>query len=336
MINKIINDINNRDNKGDFTSLVLLTHKSVDYDAVASTLTLANYLRKELDSKVIIIPILEENDFKLISEVPYLTDAHLSDKIEIDYAIVLDTNEPDRINGLDTFYAAPLKNRYLYNHHQSGQFDLEVISENKVINEQASSTCEILGRELHLYGNLTPENSFNIYHGIVADTLGLTRNVTISTQYVIDALALTPALKHQIYENITTMSPEQKIIYDNIKCIHEESNLKMYYLKKDASFLPNMRLLKHETIEKKIAPSNGLSIFIIDCGSDIYVKMRKSEDCEIDLLKIAKSCHGAGNELRATGHFSNTNLNDVYTYLENLIATCLNKSTKEYLLLKSE
>ena len=72
----------------------LFTHKNPDYDAICSTLTLANYLKKELKDKANIYPILDKHDYLKLNINAILPSYDTVDT-KLDYAIVLDVNEKD-------------------------------------------------------------------------------------------------------------------------------------------------------------------------------------------------------------------------------------------------
>ena len=90
-------------------NFAIITHKNCDGDAVMSTLSLAEALPSILNNKKTnVFPIIEKHklSFEHKSKLKYYTLDEVND-IQIDYIIVCDVNEQDRVYGMDIFNRVP-------------------------------------------------------------------------------------------------------------------------------------------------------------------------------------------------------------------------------------
>ena len=297
----------------------LFTHKNPDYDAVCSTHTLANYLKKELKDKANIYPILDKHDYLKLNINTTLPSYDTVDT-KLDYAIVLDVNEKDRLYGLSLFDKTNKDNRYLYDHHTGNREELDILDKQKIVLSTSSSTCEVLGLDL-LETNFNLANALNLYTGIISDTAGLTRQVGDLTNKLIKLLNINEETKKTVYNMVIDLSDNIKELYERIT--EEESNfdnLKLYKLKLDITEEEKIRELKNKFIEEKITPNdlNLISILFIECGSNVFLKIRKNENSNLDILTLAEKCNGGGHSNRCAGRFFNTSYNEVLTYVNDL------------------
>lgn len=314
MIEKLIRDISQVSMKGEIV-IGLITHKGPDYDAVSSTLAFADYLNIETNSNVRVVPILEKNNWNLKSDIVSVDE--IGEKL--DFVIVLDVNEKDIVYGLEYLDSVDKSKRYLFDHHAGSREQLDVLEEQKLVDASASSTCEVVGWEILKRGFLSEKISYQLYHGIVSDTVGFKRQTTDKTLNLCSELRLTEEQKREIFDKVTGLSDEQKDILRRIEKLNcTVPGLTLYCLKEDESFLKKMSLLKHEKVDEKLIPEEGMSVLVIDCGSSVHLKIRKSKDSTIDIVEFAQKCNGGGHENRTSGRFYDLSYEDVLVYIVNL------------------
>ena len=310
----------------------LFTHKNCDYDAVASTLTMANYLMDKCKEKIEVIPIMEPHqlDLKMNSKVSNYRIEDCQD-LKLDYAIVLDVNETDRVYGMELLKEVPVKNRFLIDHHIGNRQELEIFEENKIVLPTASSTSEIIASRVLPQHEITEELAYNLYIGMASDTAGFTRQVTKETTVTIEKLPLQSNLKEYIINKLLTLTPEQQKLYDAIEEEKSIEGLKIYHLKKEEDFIKDIGILKNYQIEQKIKPSQDdlMSCLIIECGNSIFLKFRKEPTSNIDIVKFAEHCNGGGHITRCAGKFLNTNYEEVLNYIKKLFIELKNNSYKK-------
>ena len=323
MYDKLIERLKKEEGK---VNIGLFTHKKPDLDAVCSTLTLGNYIQTELGDKINLFPILDNYMFNLEIKSD-LTTYDESLDILLDYAIILDVNETDRVYGISLVENVNKENRYLYDHHTGNRVELEVDDSKKIIIPGASSTCEVLGLDLLQTRPITDFNAYNLYVGITSDTAGFTRQVGPLTDKITKLLPISKEAMEKIKNQIIALTPTQKELYDRIE--EEQScfdNLKLYRLRLALDEANKMQELKNKFIEEKITPQDldTIAILIIECGNNVFLKIRKNEKSSEDILTLAEKCNGGGHSNRTAGRFYDTSyekvlsiINDYFTKLEN-------------------
>jgi len=252
LIKKIIERVNNN-NKSNI-NIGLFTHKKPDYDAVASTITLGNILSNFFSKKVNIIPVLEKYNFNL--ELYSNNECYKKDKCIdkiFDYGIVLDVNEQDYVYGYEIFNKIPFENRFLFDHHIRNRNELDIPYNQKLIQNNASSTCEILlNHIIHEYipqddirliehylnsdiietnndylltevlelvnHYLSEKELYNLYIGIAADTCNFTRDCKEFTPITSKLLTyiLGKKITTELLTILDTLNPEEQKLYDEI------------------------------------------------------------------------------------------------------------------------
>lgn len=299
-------------------NIAIITHKNCDGDAIMSTLSLAAALPNILNiDKINIIPIIEKCDlpYEYKSTPKYYT-LDEAKKIKIDYIIVCDVNEQDRVYGLDLFNKVPLENRFLIDHHDKNRQELEVLTQNKFINPKACSTCEIIANFiLEKKYNISYDIMYNLYLGMASDTFLFQRSVSPDSLRIANILVSDEQERNIIKEHMLKMSTEQQKIYNLIEedKQFEKDGIRMFKL-----FVPNelgdiTNSLKHPLIDSLTAPTElcPVSVFIVEISNNYFIKFKKIDNCDIDILKLAVACNGGGHSNRCAGRFYNSSYDEV-------------------------
>lgn len=298
--------------------IAVITHKSPDYDAICSASSLSNYLMKTSKENEVYL-VLDDNSIKdnLYGLVKSYSILDVS-KVSFDYIYICDVNEEDRTYGLELIEKVPKSNRFLIDHHDMNRKELDILNENKIINPKSSSTCELLIENLDI--NLfSREELKNLYMGILSDTACFTRGVTNITNQLIDKINLTLEEKKKIEEKVYSLSDTQKEIYNKVREIDlEVENVKGYIVSSSKDITS---LIKHPAFDNLTKPTEKfpVSIFIIEIENNYFIKFKKLEECELDILKIASYCNGGGHENRCAGRFYNSSLDEVLYILKDLL-----------------
>lgn len=321
-------------NKIDSNKIVrvgLFTHRGCDYDALCSTLTLASFIRSITDNdKFEVIPIIEKSPLidKVNNVIPVYTQEE-AEQIELDYAIICDVYEKDRIYGLDKILGVPSEHRYVIDHHDKNREEIDIPEVNKTIFKRSSSTCEIIAQLLHyLDYDITYEEALNLYRGIASDTAIFKRGLSDVTMEIVDALNLSDKEKQNIIEDLTKLSPIQEELYNKVReDEHSTKEMKIYSLLEPIEAGDITKYVKHEKFDKLTAPNDEYPVtcFIIGCGNNYFLKFKKMPEADVDILTIATNCNGGGHENRCAGRFYDTTYEEV-----------LNKLFQEYNKLQEE
>lgn len=308
----------------------VFTHKNPDYDAIASSLALASYITTSTNKEDIeVIPVIENAELlqKIKGDLRVYT-VEEAKKISLSYAVICDVNEKDRIYGLDLINSVDLSKRFLIDHHDKNREEIEIIGTNKLVLPNYSSTCEIVTELLVRNGfQISKDMAHNLYYGMASDTASFERNVTLNTEKAVNRLGLTEQEKKEILEDMNKMTSEQEELYGKIKMLDTNADIKIYTLLEPIEAGDITKKLKHKKFDQLTGPTaeSPITCFIIGCGNNYFLKLKKMPECSIDLLTIAINCNGGGHENRCAGRFYNTDFQ-----------TVLNKLLDEFYLAKSK
>lgn len=274
-----------------------------------STLTLASYINSITeDDSLEVIPVIENNPLidNVNNSIKTYTVKEVKD-LDLDYAVVCNVFENDRIYGLDKVLEIPEECRYVIDHHDKNREEFDLPKSNKMVIPTASSTCEIITQLLHfLEYSLNHEERENLYRGIASDTAIFKRSVSDNTLKMIGLLNLSDDEQKKIIEDLTKMTPIQEELFNKIK-VDEQSTegLKIYTLLEPIEVGDITKHVKHEKFDKLTGPidENPVTCFIIGCGNNYFLKFKKLPESDVDILTIATNCNGGGHETRCAGRF---------------------------------
>lgn len=298
----------------------LFTHRGCDYDALCSTLTLASYIKSITDDDSLeVIPIVEESplEAKVFNNLKVFTLKEAKD-IKLDYAVICDVFERDRIYGVDKIMEVPSECRYVIDHHYKNREEIDIPESNKMIYPY-SSTCEIIVQLFNYLGyNFSKEEAMNLYRGIASDTAIFNRGLSDTTMEMVSLLDLDDENKKAIIEDLTKMSPRQEELFNKVRVDENStSHLKIYTLLEPIEAGDITKDVKHEKFDKLTAPDsvNPVTCFIIGCGDNYFLKFKKIDEADVDILSVATNCNGGGHINRCAGRFYNTSYEEVLTKL---------------------
>lgn len=300
----------------------IFTHKEADYDALCSVITMTDYLKNRYPNTKI-YPIIDTNSTNITPKYDFKLYKKEEVKCNLDYAIILDVLEIDRIYGLELINNVKVKNRYVIDHHESNRKPLEILDDNNYSDYNAAATCQILAKHLIENNYLTEERSYNLFIGMASDTNNFTRCTTEETKEIIKYLNLDSKVMEDICNKLTALTPKQQELLNDIKILDNGNGLSLYLLKKDENFIHEINLLKHPIIESFIAPidNDEVSCLIIDCKSQIKLKLQKKKDSSFNLLEFATEyCNGGGHDVRCGGKFSKKDYPKEDNFLEFIIS----------------
>ncbi len=315
-------------------NISIITHKNTDIDAFASVISLAEtIIHFTNDKNYNVFPILEnfKTSLDIKTKIKLYTLDDVKDK-KMDYVIVCDVNEEDRVYGIEIFDTIPIENRFLIDHHDKNRNELHVLPKNKLLNPHACSTSEIIADVLIKKNINVPSNvSYYLYLGMASDTACFQRSYTSKSIDIAHSLINDEKVRHEIEEKMYEMSYEQKKLYDSIKVDNQlqEYNILLFHLNIKKEVKDITSLLKHPLFDKLTKPTNEypLSIFIIEIENNYFIKFKKNDNCDIDILNLAIAFNGGGHANRCAGRIYNSSYDEVIKkikdlYLNNNLKLC--------------
>ena len=346
MITKIIKDIVDNDLK----RVAIVTHKYPDYDALCSTNALAeiihqgviNYkhpnwkqlsfnehmeiISREAENATYVLPVFQKTDIGEyhLASCTFRTEedgyANLLKQISFDAVIVCDVNEQDRVFGEEILNRVSKEHIYLFDHHMGNRNELDILPENKLV-EQASSTCEIiLNDALKENIDVSIRAMSDIYAGIVTDTCVFLFGVNDFTLKV----------KNNSFYGLDQTEKEE--IEDIFNRLYEEDEYNLQHLQKidygvegwNIYFLNKPKISKkrgtyvNSALEKAIMPGdNEISVLFAVYDGYTEIKFRKGKNSKIMISELAKYFNGGGNEDRAAARVQGKSLIELIEHLNN-------------------
>ena len=315
MYKNLINKIKSEE-KG-IINIGIFAHKNPDYDAVGSVFTLANYLKSELGERVKIYPILDNYDNLRLKINNVLDSYDETLDIKLDYGVVLDVNEEDLLYGRRLFNSVCLENRYIFDHHMGNRVVLNILDSNKLIRNDASSTCEVLASELLKESVINELNSYNLFLGIASDTVGFNIGVKSNTMNICSLLNISDNDKEIILKEVSGITKSQEKLFKRIEKTEEMEGLTIYKLLLNSDEGEKVKELYGIPFEKIITPVDldTISFLLVECGDTVFYKLRKHENSELDIVELAKSCNGGGHSNRCAGRLVDMNYEKALEYV---------------------
>lgn len=278
--------------------LILLSgHKNTDYDSMCSTLSLTLLLNK-IGKKAFML--LEEKDFDKLNW--YNNFEFIISSLNIDNKynfILLDSNRKSRLGVFEKYFNNS-NIKINIDHHEDNKKEADYI----FVDENISSTCEIIYNLINLYENKIDNNIATLlYAGIASDTNSFYRRVTPNTMEVASNLLKYNIDNSYIIKNVckNMTLEESKILADMINNIKYDD---FYYIIMDR----NNDLYKnidYSVIFKKcasiiyeISDIKVLGLFLKELDGSISGLFRSN--CEIDVDKLATKLGGGGHK-KASG-----------------------------------
>ncbi len=298
--------------------IAIITHKNPDYDAICSSSSLATYLRKISNQNEVYL-ILEKNAIvnKLFGQIRYYSIEEV-EKISFDSICVCDVNEEDRTYGVELLDRVIKSKRFLIDHHDKNRSELNINFSNRTIKPTYSSTCEMLVETLDI-SLLEKDTLKNLFMGILSDSSCLTRNISQNTHSMINKLGLKEEERLEAITTLCSLSEEQQQLYNQIRELDFGiEGVKAYTLFCDANV---DSLIKHPKFDDLIKPTEEfpVSIFIIGVKDNYSVKLKKIENCDVDILAIATACNGGGHYNRCSGRLHGITYDELLNQLRNLL-----------------
>ncbi len=215
----------------DSQSVVISTHVLPDGDGLGAEIALFHYLVRCGKAAQIMNPDPVPDRYKFVDlhDVIQVLDKSKKDGglKNIDLAIIVDTSDPRRINGLWEIYTRIAKNVLIIDHHPNLEPHLNTSPSAKLhflVDEKSSSIGELLYRLFHQAHDMldttsvtfrfSPEIALGLYVSIITDTN--------SFRY-----ARTTALSHRIAADLIDYGLQPEEVYQNIYSTKSANHLRL-------------------------------------------------------------------------------------------------------------
>ena len=277
--------------------IILGGHKNTDYDSICSTLSLTLLLNK-IGKEAFML--LEEKDYDKLNwygNFNFIIKKYdLSDKYNF---ILLDSNRKSRL-GIFEKYFDKAKIKINIDHHEDNKNEADYI----FVDENISSTCEIIYNLINLYENIIDKNIATLlYAGIASDTNSFYKRVTSNTMEVASNLLKYNIDSSYIIKNVCkNMTLEESEIladmisnikYDDFHYITMDRNNELY---KNIDY--SVIFKKCASIIYEISDIQVLGLFLKELDGSISGLFRSN--CEIDVDVLATKLGGGGHK-KASG-----------------------------------
>ena len=277
--------------------IILGGHKNTDYDSICSTLSLTLLLNK-IGKEAFML--LEEKDYDKLNwygNFNFIIKKYdLSDKYNF---ILLDSNRKSRL-GIFEKYFDKANIKINIDHHEDNKNEADYI----FVDENISSTCEIIYNLINLYENIIDKNIATLlYAGIASDTNSFYKRVTSNTMEVASNLLKYNIDSSYIIKNVCkNMTLEESEIladmisnikYDDFHYITMDRNNELY---KNIDY--SVIFKKCASIIYEISDIQVLGLFLKELDGSISGLFRSN--CEIDVDVLATKLGGGGHK-KASG-----------------------------------
>ena len=305
-------------------NIFLMAHKDLDLDALGSQIGLDIILKKR-NKKVYIIIDDRSHEVgveKVLRELEGCIEIIRGEDIEKylyprsskNLLIILDTNKEELVQNSDVL--SKIKDKLIIDHHQTGETTIK--NTQKIIDTEASSTCEMITNLLEYYDiEVEPYYATILLSGIVLDTNNYTLNTNVETYYTSYYLASMGAsakkVQYLLKQDIKEYTERQKLL-SSIETINNrialtKSTANTLYRREDLAKIADT-LLFFNNIEA--------SFVIGKIGKDkVGISARSLENYDIN--KILSKLGGGGEATAGAATFEGKSITQVEQELKKII-----------------
>ena len=296
-------------------NVVIVTHVSPDGDAIGSSLGFYEYLRKKGKMATVVVPNYFPDFLHWMKDADRIVqyDFHRAKARSLlayaDLVVVLDLNEPSRLDDLEGPVVASKARKMMIDHHlhpQKGFCNLTISD------SSASSTCELVFRLIDAMGGtsqITKACAEDLFAGMCTDTGQFSYNSNDPDIFMIIAELLKKGIdKDKIIRRIYNNYTEARFrllgyIFSEKLQVFPECHASLFTLRRDE--LQRFRYLKGDTEGVVNMPLQikglRLSIFMREDTEKprIFVSLRSVDDFPAN--KVAAEFFNGGGHLNAAG-----------------------------------
>lgn len=295
------------DNLPQEQTILLAGHKNTDYDSICSTLSLTILLNK-LGKKAFML--LEKKDYdklKWYNNYDYIISNYgKEDKYNF---ILLDSNRKSRLGVFEKYFDNS-NIKISIDHHEDNKQESDFI----YVDEDISSTCEIIFNLINLYDNILDKNiAALLYAGIASDTNSFYKRLTSNTMLVASELLKYDIDSSYIIKNVCkNMTLDEakilsdminNIVYDGFHYIVMDRNNSIY---KNIDY--SVIFKKCASIIYEITDIEVLGLFLKELDGSISGLFRSNSVIDVD--KLATKLGGGGHK-KASGFENNMNIDEI-------------------------
>ena len=287
--------------------ILLAGHKNTDYDSICSTLSLTIFLNK-IGKKALML--LEEKDYDKLNwfnDYTYIIkEYNIKDKYNF---ILLDSNRKSRLGVFEKYFD---NSNITINidHHDDNKSESNYI----FVNEEISSTCEIIFNLINLYKDKIDKNIATLlYAGIASDTNSFYKRVTSNTMLICSQLLKYNIDSSYIIKNVckNMTLEESKILSDMINNIKYDGFHYIVMDRKNPLYMDvnySVIFKKCASIIYEIADIQVLALFLKELDGSISGLFRSN--CDVDVDKLATELGGGGHK-KASGFENNIDIKNI-------------------------
>lgn len=326
------------------TSFVITTHVMPDGDGLGAEIAFYHYLKRLGKNVRIVNPDQIPERYKFIDRagvVEVLNENTKKGLEEFDMAVIMDTSDPRRINGLWEIFSKKAKYILIVDHHPNLAPHLNVADKARIftlVDEKSSSIGELLYRFFHSANDtldpkassfrFSPEIALGLYVSIITDTNSFRYASTTSLSHRIAADLIDYGLQPElIYQDVysSKSADHLRLIGEVLAAVQETKNSKIVWVE-----IPKMLRKKYKASSDDT--QSIVNYLLLHKEAEILCLIREEDDSKIKVsLKskgkvqvntLASEMGGGGHEY-AAGYSSEGTLEKVreklITKLEKLV-----------------
>lgn len=275
-------------------NIYITGHINPDGDCIGAVLAMTILLKNEgIEAKGILEEVSKVYDYLPTNEyIIKETDE------EIDLLISLDCGDEGRISQSIKKYNTLIN----IDHHASNTF----FGQYNIVEEKASSTCEIIFKLIRENTKLTKEIAASLYTGIVYDTGGFKHSNTSQDTHMVAGELIkygfdfTDIINRLFYYKSVDTLKAHSIAIDNLKLFYNDKVSTSYLTLEEMNSI-GVSKNNIEGIVQMLNEINGTecAVFIYETEVNNYKVSLRSKG-KVDVCKIAKHFNGGGH-IKASG-----------------------------------
>ncbi len=304
------------------TSFIITTHVMPDGDGLGAEVALYHYLKRIGKNVRIVNPDVLPDRYRFLDHAgavevldPKMKNGGLQD---FDMAVIMDTSDPRRINGLWEIFSKKAKYILIVDHHPNLAPHLNVTDRARIhtlVDEKSSSIGELLFRFFHSANDVldskatsfrfSPEIALGLYVSIITDTNSFRYASTTSLSHRIAADLIDYGLQpEEIYQNVYSSKSANhlRLIGEVLANVKENGNSKIVWVEIPKDLRKKYKATSDDTqsiVNYLLLHKDGEVLCLIREEDDGKIKVSLKSKGNVQINSLANEMGGGGHEYAA-------------------------------------
>lgn len=300
--------------------ILICGHNNTDYDSIGACYALTLFLNKIGKKAYMLLEKIDYDKLKWYGKYDYIISNY---DIKYNYNfIMLDANRKSRLGIFEKYFDMATITINI-DHHESNKKESNYI----FVNEDISSTCEIIFNIINLFDNSFDKDIATlIYAGIASDTNSFYKRVTSSTMQVLSKLLEYNIDNVNIVKNTCkSLKMEETMVLSNMLSNINYDVFHYIIMDRKNSIYKD---IDYNVIFKKCASTifdieeiEVVGLFLKELDGSISGIFRSNSFINVDELAIKL---GGGGHKKASGFENNMNIEEIIKVSKDYIKMCYN------------